>query len=303
MRKWILILAAGAVFLFPTRAIAQAPVTIASAEINLWPEYDRAEMLVINYILLTADTPLPAILNMRVPVEVGTPLVVAVGPSLDLVTDKNVKFTSNTDGKWLIVSIEATGPAIQFEYYDSSLKKEGATRSYSYEWLSDYEVENLSFKVQQPVDATDLITSPELEDDAIHQDQLQYYASKPVLVPSGKVISLELSYQKTSDALSISRLQIQPAAPVDENTPGRVSLSNSLPYVIGGLGVVLILGGLVYYWQAGRMSTRKARRRVHPHSGNDERGLETYCPQCGERARPGDRFCRVCGARLKHQEE
>jgi hypothetical protein len=302
MRKWFIVLIMGAFFVLPTSAIAQAPVTIASADINLWPEYDKADMLVINYILLTPETPLPASLVIRLPLEAATPLVIAVGPSADQVTDQNVKFSTRNDGKWLVVSIIATGPAVQLEYYDPGLKRVGNSRSYSYEWVSDYEVKNLSLKVQQPIDATDLKTTPALVDDGIHQDQLRYYVSKPVSVPAGKVITLELNYQKPSDALSISRLQLQPVR-VDENTPGRVSFTNSLPYVVGGLGVVMILGGLVYYWGAGRNSRRKTRRRAHSIGENKVDGVEIYCPQCGERAKPGDRFCRVCGGRLRVQEE
>jgi hypothetical protein len=302
MRKWILLLILGVLFAFPVRAFSQAEIAIASVEINLWPEYDRAEMLVIDYILLAPDTQLPATIDMRVPAEVGAPHVVAVGASPELVTDQGVKFMTRTEGEWLVVSIQASGPAIQLEYYDPGLKKDGVSRSYTYEWLSDYKVQNLVFTVQQPFDATGFNTSPALQDDGIHQDQLQYYLSQTVGVPAGKSISIELNYEKPSDVLSVSRLQVQPED-VDENTPGRVSFSNSLPYVIGGLGVVLIIGGIVYYWQSGRSGSRKPRRRARAHADNEEGKGETYCHQCGARAHGGDRFCRTCGARLRLQEE
>lgn len=302
MRKWFLLLILGALFAFPVRAFAQEEITIASVEINLWPEYDKAEMLVINYILLAPDTPLPATLNLRLPAQVNAPHVVAVGASPELVTDQGVEFTTRADGDWLVVSIQASGPAIQLEYYDPGLRKNGTSRSYSHEWLSDYNVQNLSFMVQQPYDATGFKTSPALQDDGIHQDQLQYYSSQAVAVPAGESLSIELNYEKPSDTLSASRLQVQPVG-VDENTPGRVSFSNSLPYVIGGLGVIMILGGLVYYWQSGRASSRKSRRRAHAHADHEESGEEIYCHQCGARAHGGDRFCRTCGARLRLQEE
>jgi len=302
MRKWILLLMLGVLFAFPVRAIAQEGITIASVEINLWPEYDKAEMLVIDYILLAPDTPLPATLNLRLPTQVNAPHVVAVGTSPELVTDQGVEFTTRADGDWLVVSIQATGPAIQLEYYDPDLKKDGTSRSYFYEWLSDYNVQNLSFMVQQPYDATGFKTSPALQDDGIHQDQLQYYSSQAVAVPAGESLSIELNYEKPSDTLSASRLQVQPVG-VDENTPGRVSFSNSLPYVIGGLGVILIVGGIVYYWQSGRTSSRRPRRRARANAEHEETGEEVYCHQCGARAHGGDRFCRTCGARLRLKEE
>ena len=303
MRNWILILMMGALFAFPSFAFAQEGLTIESIEIKLWPEYDKADMLVIDYILLSTDTQLPAILDLRIPADVGSPFVVAVGSSLDLVTDQGVNYTTRVEGDWLVVSIEVTGPAIQFEYYDPGLKKDGSKRTYSYEWTSDYAVQNLYFTVQKPFDATVFSVTPELQDDGIHQDQMQYFASKPISVAPREVVSLDLKYEKQSDTLSASRLQVQPVG-VDENTPGRVSFSNALPYVVGGLGLVMIIGGLVYYWQSGRSRTRHVRRRKRPsrEEGEDETSVE-YCPQCGTRAKPGDRFCRVCGARMRRSEE
>ncbi|MBK7319579.1 zinc ribbon domain-containing protein [Candidatus Villigracilis affinis] len=115
---------------------------------------------------------------------------------------------------------------------------------------------------------------------------------------------MSLDYEKTTDTLIVDTQGVQPSAPVDENTPGRVSLSNSLPYIIGGLGVIMIVGGVMYYWQSGRRSAGgKSRRRSRAHSEEQDGGEEKYCPQCGERSKAGDRFCRTCGARLRHQEE
>ena len=102
--------------------------------------------------------------------------------------------------------------------------------------------------------------------------------------------------------LSVSRLEIQPVV-VDENTPGRVSLNNYLPYIIGGFGVILIVGGLAYYRQSGRSASKKSRRRQHAHAGSEESESDVYCAQCGTRARGGDRFCRTCGSRIRQQEE
>src|SRR5688572_29142434 len=140
MRKWVLLLALGTMFMFPSLTFAKNDIAITSLEVNLWPEYDRPEVLVIEYILLSPDTSLPATVELRVPAAVEAPHVVAVGPSPDSVTDQGVLFTTKKEGDWLVVSIEAGGPAIQFEYYDPGLKKVGDLRSYVYEWSSDYDV-------------------------------------------------------------------------------------------------------------------------------------------------------------------
>ncbi len=302
MRKWLLAFVMGALFIFPSFAFAQNQVSIESVNVSLWPEYDKAEMLVINYITLSADTEFPVQLDVRISADSALHTV-AVGESSEGVTDQGVDYTTKKDGEWLVVSINATGPSIQVEYYDPNLtKKDDGLRSYSYRWLSDYDVTDFVAVFQQPFDATGFKSSLPLQDDGVHPDNLQYYFSDAGTVPAGKAFAFDVSYQKPTDTLSISRLDIQPVT-VDENTPGRVSLINYLPYIIGGFGVVLIVGGLVYYRQSGRASSKKSRRRHPAHADGEESASDVYCAQCGTRARSGDRFCRTCGSRIRQSDD
>jgi len=301
MRKWLLILVMGVLFAFPSFVFAQDKVAIQSINVSLWPEYDKAEMLVINSMMLSADTALPVQLDVRVSAD-AVLHTVAVGTSSENVSDLGIKYTTKKDGEWLVVSIDVTGPAIQLEYYDLNLKKDVDLRSYSYRWLSDYDVADFVAVFQEPFDATQFKASLPLQDDGIHSDKMQYYFSDVGAVPAGKVFTFDLSYQKPTDVLSVSRLEIQPVV-VDENTPGRVSLNNYLPYIIGGFGVILIVGGLAYYRQSGRSASKKSRRRQYVRAGGEEIESGVYCAQCGTRARGGDRFCRTCGSRIRQQEE
>jgi hypothetical protein len=153
------------------------------------------------------------------------------------------------------------------------------------------------------VDTTSLSTIPELPSISQENDH-KYFESEAVKLAQGEQFTLSLDYKKTSDTLITASQGVQPVAPVDENTPGRISLSNYLPYFFGGLGVVMIIGGFAYYWRAGRDSAfKKTRRRSRSNSTENEENEESYCPQCGSRAKAGDRFCRVCGGRIRHQEE
>jgi hypothetical protein len=299
MRKLLLILVIGALFVFPSFAFAQDKVAIQTVNVSLWPEYDKAEMLVINSILISKDTAFPVQLDVRVPAD-AVLNTVAVGASSESVSDQGIEKTTVKDGEWLVISVVATGPAIQIEYYDPGLKKDGDLRSYSYRWLSDYDVADFVAIFQEPFDATQFKSSLSLEDDGVHPDNMRYYFSSVGAVPAGKEITFDVSYHKPTDTLSASRIDIQPVV-VDENTPGRVSLNNFLPYIIGGLGVILIVGGLVYYRQSGRSGSKKSRRRQHVHAEENE--SDVYCAQCGTRAHGGDRFCRICGSRIRQSDD
>jgi hypothetical protein len=79
-------------------------------------------------------------------------------------------------------------------------------------------------------------------------------------------------------------------------------LNSYLPYILGGVGGVLIVGGLLYYFLSGREHAHRLRRRSRPPSKAGGDASATHCHQCGTRAKPGDRFCRVCGTRLRQDE-
>lgn len=309
MLKWLLFFVMGVLFVFTSSAFAQDKVAIQSIDVNLWPEYDKAEMLVIDHIMLSEDTAFPTQLDLLIPAN-ATLHTVAVGESRDVVSDQGIDCKSTVKkncatkekGGWLVVSITATGPVIQFEYYDPNLKKDGDQRSYSYHWVSDYNVADFIAVFQVPFDSTEFKSTLPLEDDGLHSDNMQYYFSNVGAVPACEELTFDVSYQKSTDTLSVSHLEIQPVD-VNENTSGRVSLDNYLPYIIGGVGVILIVGGLVYYWQSGRSGSKKPRRRQRSQADREETAVDAYCAQCGTRARGGDRFCRTCGARIRQKEE
>ena len=223
-----------------------------------------------------------------------------MGETPDAVTDQGIDFTKSKDDGWLVVSVQAEARAIQIEYYDPALKKDGDARSYTYRWLSDYNVANFSVIFQQPFDAEQFTSSLSLQDDGIHSDELQYYFSEVGAVSADETLAFDVSYRKPTDTLSVSRLELQPVT-VDENTAGRISLNNYLPYIIGTLGVIMVVGGFMYYRQSGRSTSSKKSRRRRADREEAESGV--YCAQCGTRARGGDRFCRTCGSRLRQAEE
>jgi hypothetical protein len=285
---------------FPNSVFAQTDTTLLNVNVQLWPEYDQPSMLVITDFGLPASVTLPVDLTFRIPK--GANLIAVASYNADGVLANAAFEGPKDDGDWQSFTVTVESPAARFEYYQP-LTYNGDTRTFSYLWNSSYAVDAFDISVMEPVDVLSLTSSPKL--DSIEQkDGLTYHRSDPVKLAVGKEFSLKLEYKKSTDTLVASPEGVQPVAPVDENTPGRVSLNNSLPYLIGGLGVILIVGGLVYYLKSGNSrSTKKPRARRQSKSGSEEGGSGIYCAQCGTRAHGGDRFCRTCGARLRQQEE
>lgn len=296
-------------FLAPVSAAAaqsSAP-QIDSIEIQLLPEYDRADVLVIYRITLAADTALPAQLSVRIPASSGGPYNVAYqdwnGGLVYAHYDTPVR-----EGEWLRLDIRTDTPVVQVEYYDPGLKKQGDQRNFEFRWAGDLATGALSILIGTPVNASNLQSVP------VNVPGGRNPLSAPMPVASGETFSLQLSYTKTDDTLSAT----QPIEPMESaGTPQKSTISELFQPLRSGdtllvVGIVVVgalfLGGgvlmLAGNWQPGK--GRKDGKRAHRHAaagrgdaGGDE-SEATYCHQCGKQARSGDVFCRVCGTRLKN---
>lgn len=296
MRKWLSIFILGVLFVFPSLVSAQADIRLATLNVQLWPEYDRPSMLVIYEFTLAPETKLPASLTFHIPAGANL-IAVAADQNGSLVTVSYEGPVKEANGQSFTLNVTTTN-TYHFEYYQPLVIK-GEARAFDYVWDGAYAVNTFSMRVQEPVDTVSLVTKP-VTIRSVSGDGQAYYGNMPLPLKSAEQFTLNLQYQKSSDTLVIASQGLQPAAPVDQNTLGRVSLNNYLPYILGGLGVLLIAGGLVYYWRSGRKQVNKPRRRQGANANhNEEEGGDLYCPQCGMRAKPSDRFCRVCGSRFR----
>lgn len=285
-------------------------VKLRSLEVDFWPEYDDPRMLVIYRAEIDPSVNLPVDVTFQIPARVGSPHAVAAGQTQDALF--NVTFDRQVDGDWAYITFNTAMPLIRIEYYDDALDLSSSLREYQYIWNGDYAVEQLLLQVQQPCDSSNMQTSPALGSGQPGADGLVYYGGTFGPLTDAQVFDLTINYEKTSDCLSIDTLQIGSELP--ENTPGRVSLLSILPWVLGLFGLILIVGGVFWYWQSGRQSpaaasnrnrSRRPSRSSQPSQANppDQAPAATddavYCHQCGKRAASSDRFCRTCGARLR----
>jgi hypothetical protein len=303
LRKWFIL--ALMLFFIPGSAIAQQTIPFSSVVVDLWPEFDRPEMLVIYHITLSPSVSLPTNLVVQIPAHVGEPSAVAVRQADGALF--SVQYQRMVRGQWADISLTATTPDIQIEYYDSTLTGNTSLRTYTFRWPVTVEVDSFTINVQQPVGATLMNINPSLGNGIVGSDGLTYYSGDVTSLLTDSIFELSLSYEKETDELSMMEVQIQPGTSLDD--PSMVGQSEPvqtyLPWILGGLGIVFISGGAFWYWQSGRrqssMPRRGERRRASNSSENpviEETG-QVYCHQCGKRAAEGDRFCRVCGTRLR----
>ncbi|MBT3187851.1 MAG: hypothetical protein HN736_00835 [Anaerolineae bacterium] len=291
MRKTFLFILAISLLLLPTLAYAQSDLTINELSVQLWPEYDRSDMLVMYSFSLAEDTPLPTELRVRVPAnaEVNAVAKLSADTMLTVPYDPPIR-----EGDWMIITLvidELT--AYRVEYY-TPLEKNGGTRNFSFLWESDYDVNALFLEFQEPPSATNLALTPVFSNATPLPEGMTYHTLAINGVEANKAFTLSLSYEKNNDNFTVSSMPVEVGG-LDENSSGSFSISESMPTVLVGVGVLLIVGGLLYFFLAGRGdNTSKESRKRHKPSGP-----AVHCHDCGSRARSGDKFCRSCGAKLR----
>lgn len=284
------------ILLCTSPAYAQSAVTLKTFNVQLWAEHDQPSMLVIYTFEVSDDTQIPMSIDIRVPSD-GNITAVAFddvsGPLLAEYTNKPAE-----DANWQVITIFLTErTTYRVEYYQP-LERNGNKRSFTFQWAGDHPIENFDVEIQVPNDSSGVKTTP-----VIPFVQEQIFLSGGAMLNSmdeGDEYQLQLEYSRTSDEPSVapppSGQQVEPLVPIDANTDGRVTLDN-LPLVLGGFGAVLIVVAFFYFLRSGQ--TRKERKPRQRHSGSKNNTSQTHCHECGTRSHEGDRFCRICGSKLR----
>jgi len=295
MRKLVIFLIL-LVVLVPMPAQAQNILALRTFNVQLWAEHDQPSMLVIYTFDVADPAQLPANIEIRLPAE-GNITAVAFEKDGGLLL-ANYANNPVEDADWQSITIQLTeNTTYRVEFYQP-IERDGDKRSFTYQWTGDHPVGNFDVEIQVPQDSTNVKTTP-----AIPFAQEQIFLSGGSMLNSmdeGESYQLTLEYSRTSETPSISspsgQAAVEPLVPVNADTDGRVTLDN-LPYVLGGFGAILIVAALFYFLRSGSPRTqRKPRKR---QSKSESTASQTYCHECGTRAHEGDRFCRICGSKLR----
>lgn len=314
------------IFVLPiyVSAEAQAPPKLANLLVEIWPEYDRPEVLVIYRGELHPDTQLPALLTFRLPGYLEDMHAIAVEENGNLVDANPDSVESRHEGDELLLTFATPSRRIQFEYYDPViLTKDGQTRQLDFEFSAPYEIETSTFEVQEPFQAQDFSLTPPPDNSFVSADGLKYNNIEVTGLAADDNFSLTATYQRDTDELSVTDITgdsdgligapSNPPVDLDE-TDGT---SFTLGYILIGAGAVLLVGTGVYWWWSTRRegpqprpassrTSRRPTRRKKQTAASRSRSRQTepapseqssgFCYRCGTALRPDSNFCHVCGA-------
>lgn len=291
---------------------AQDAPVINTAELKLWPEYDDPGLLVIFSGQFAEGTTFPVKVTFPVPTGARNIQATYLDTSGSLI---NRPFDVK-DGD---LTYELPSSAFHVEYYVDRAPS-GEQRVIPYHFEVPYAIKTLNISVQQPARSSGFTLTPASENTQQGTDGLTYHVLNRSDLAAGEELALEIKYSKGDTGLSAPQLAVAPtsAAPPQAAAASAAATTGStnwLPWLLIGLGLVLLAGVLVYWFltqrgaapatAAAAGTTRSgpapakpaAAAIVRPPARTQATGdAVAFCTNCGHALRPEDRFCSQCGA-------
>jgi len=296
--------------LFPLTIQAQTPPQIQNLSVEIWPEFDQPETLVIYRATLSANTSLPAEVTFQLPGHIETMHAVAVEQNGGLVDVPADVTEMRQEGDNLFLTFTTPAPNIQFEYYDPTiLTKDGDARELAYVFIAPYNVETALFQVQQPVQSTDFSLTPAADNSFVGRDSLSYHNIELANLTAGETVDVTAAYSRSTDELSVEQITLSAPVPAqaDPVVPTTAPTSTqpiNWGYVMISSGVVLLLVVGGYWWWSQRQNNEEVSQRRPPRTARRRRSKSSsptdasggYCYRCGTALRADAQFCHQCGA-------
>jgi len=291
-------------------AQAQTPTNeLARLEIELWPDYDRPEVLVLLTGTLADDVPVPATLVLPVPEEATVNAVAHVdlqSGQLQNIADVD----TSTPGQ---INFTTPSPTFRIEYY-TPYTVDGAQREFSFDWRSDVTIDQLLVTVQQPAEASGFTIDPPAGQPTSGQDGLLYHPLEAQALPGGQSYSLSVSYELesemlTADVLATRQPSVEGPLPVISETAQSDASDFNWPLVAIVAGGLIMLAAVAWFLYTSSQRGRKRPPKPRPARQSATKGSEPmpsssnkdiqFCHNCGRALDSEDRFCRECGTAVK----
>jgi hypothetical protein len=225
--------------------------------VDIWPDYDKASVLIMLTGTLPKASPLPARVTLPLPASAQVNAVARID-SRDGVMRDDILSSPSLDALTLITP----DPAFRVEYYLPYTEKE-KRRIFDFHWQAGLSVAKFRLKVQQPAAATSFRTNPTTFDIVRDENGLNYHSFPVQSVPAGQPYRLQLSYEMDPPRLSVQALPPPQPAPAPAAPPSRTAIDRGTPWplVVVFAGVVLVVLAVIWMVASRRSGAAVDRRR------------------------------------------
>jgi hypothetical protein len=303
MGRLLFVLLSLFLFTHSLTVLAQSQVTdLDQLTVDIWPDYDRPQVLILITGLLHSDTPVPATITIPYPSEADINAVARIGEDGAMFSD--IEYDDSVPGQ---LTFTTPDPKFRIEYY-MPYSADGNDRSFTFEWQSDAGINNFLTSVQQPSLANEMTLSPGAESVNTGPDGLSYHEMPALSLAPGEAFDLAVSYTLIRPQLSAEILSPQEVPLIGSDVAGSSvdgGDDNFNLLVVAGAAALIILivvgGWFVLRAQSSSRRVTKPRpiRRSATPPKTPSSSSTRFCHECGQPVDAGDRFCSNCGAAQK----
>lgn len=287
-----------------TLAQTTAPTALKNVRIWVNPEYDDSLKLNVPNLLVMMEG---QIANAQLPLTVR--FLVPTTAQMYSAGSKNASGTYLPPGNtltrkassvtgWDEISYQLTTETFRVEYYQPIAQLGQVPKSFSYEFVRDYPVQDLSLTVQQPKSSDNFTVSP-AGTPGIDSEGFNVQTYKFTNLDVSTPVKLSISYNR-----SVWEPSLGTSTTSGTNSGSSGSKSNTaLIVAVVAVAVVLGGGGVYLMSRSGQKSkpvSRAERRRratattrSRPTANSE---VPAFCSQCGHKLDKPSRFCPDCGA-------
>lgn len=263
--------------------------------VDLWPDYDRAAVLVLMTGGLPDDASLPATVTLPLPQQADLNAVARISDANEMIDDIDFERGEDT------VTLTTPDRRFRVEYY-IPYDSQGLVRAFTFNWSGGLPVSQFDLSVQQPSAAMSISVEPTAESVVSGNDGLQYHNLPVRQLAANETFQAQVNYTMSAERLTVATQTGDSTGATGPATaaPGGFLSDVNWPPVLAGLGIILLLVAVGWQVFAARTATRQKPRKPRPLRAMRQSGVQ-YCHQCGAQAQEGDRFCRECGTELKRR--
>ncbi len=283
--------ALGLLFLLVLPVSAQT-TAVSILEIELWPDYDQPNVLVLVTGMLDEGTALPA--TLTIPLPDGATLNAVARITDDGVMTDDVQYD---DSDPTAVTFTTPDARFRIEFY-LPYQANGSAHQFSYSWQANFSVEQLAISVQQPLSASTVNITPDTSSIVGEVDGLTYHRLQPQTIAANESLTVNVEYEMESPLLTAVQRQNNPnTSPPATTPPVATTVPTNWPLYLAAVGFALI--AIAMFWQVySQRQTKQAKARPKPRS-KSKSAKANFCHSCGTPTTKRDRFCRNCGVELK----
>ena len=291
---------------------ANQGLTVPSMVVQVWPEYDSTDVLVMMEFILDPTAKLPLTFNFYAPTGARFSGIAEIDNNGQFVYGKTPVVTAGTGFDKVAFQVE-TYRHLRVEYYYDPGLGQAATRSFPVVFQNPVEAAQVTMSVQQPSRSTGFAVTPTLGPPTVDAQGFTTVDGSFTGLKEGQRVSLLVTYTKADARPSVETTGTTVASAGTQTG----STNSGAKWLIWlGVIVVVVVAGIVV-WTI--LSPRKPQKPGAPRTGQSTKPVSQADgrtkaptgkrPVAGEKDRRGAgkpaggrrdsaRFCTECGSEM-----